>query len=76
MSSLVCNISLFMIGSLKWKYQTSGMIYTSPAIASDGTIYFGCENFFFFAITYIGIMTVLFVVSNPSLVQSAIYYFI
>ena len=28
-------------GMLKWKFQTGGMVDSSPAVGSDGTIYFG-----------------------------------
>ena len=30
-------------GTLRWKYDTGGSIETSPAIAEDGTIYFGAD---------------------------------
>ncbi|MGB4374776.1 MAG: PQQ-binding-like beta-propeller repeat protein [Defluviitoga tunisiensis] len=30
-------------GSLKWKYKTGGLINSSPAIGSDGTIYVGSD---------------------------------
>ncbi|MBU1625936.1 PQQ-binding-like beta-propeller repeat protein [bacterium] len=29
---------------IRWSYKTAGAIYSSPAIAADGTIYFGTED--------------------------------
>ena len=37
-------------GSLKWKYRTGGDIYSSVAIGSDGSIYFGSSDYFFYAL--------------------------
>ena len=31
-------------GSVKWSFYTSNGIYSSPAIASDGTVYIGALN--------------------------------
>ena len=31
-------------GILKWKFQTGGNVYSSPAIGSDGTIYAGSNG--------------------------------
>jgi len=31
-------------GSLKWKFQTGGGIERSPAVAADGTVYFGSTD--------------------------------
>jgi outer membrane protein assembly factor BamB len=37
-------------GTLKWKYSTGGVIYSSPAIGSDGTIYAGSRDSYFYAL--------------------------
>ncbi len=37
-------------GTLKWKYQTGNMVYSFPAIASDGTIYVGSSDHYLYAI--------------------------
>ena len=37
-------------GTLKWKYETGDVIYSAPAIASDGTIYVGSEDHYLYAI--------------------------
>jgi outer membrane protein assembly factor BamB len=39
---------------LKWKFATSNLVATSPAIAHDGTIYFGSHDKFFYALTPAG----------------------
>ncbi|MEW6157420.1 MAG: PQQ-binding-like beta-propeller repeat protein, partial [Verrucomicrobiota bacterium] len=31
-------------GTLKWKFRAAGTIFSDPAIALDGTIYFGCDD--------------------------------
>ena len=36
--------------TLKWSYTTGGDIYSSPAVASDGTIYVGCADGYLYAI--------------------------
>ena len=37
-------------GTLKWSYTTGGNIGCSPAVASNGTIYVGCEDSYLYAI--------------------------
>ena len=37
-------------GTLKWKFKTGYPIHSSPAIASDGTIYVGSEDDYLYAI--------------------------
>jgi uncharacterized repeat protein (TIGR02543 family) len=37
-------------GTLKWRYQTGEWIWSSPAIASDGTIYIGSNDDYLYAI--------------------------
>ncbi len=31
-------------GTVKWTYKTNSEVYSSPAIGSDGSLYFGCES--------------------------------
>jgi outer membrane protein assembly factor BamB len=38
------------IGALKWRFKTDGQIVSSPAIASDGTVYVGSDDNYFYAI--------------------------
>ena len=38
------------IGVLKWKYETGGNVYSSPAIGADGTIYVGSDDNYLYAI--------------------------
>jgi len=42
--------ALFSDGSLKWKYHTDDIIWSTPAIADDGTTYIGDYNGGFYAI--------------------------
>ena len=37
-------------GSLKWKFQTGNVIDSSPAIGSDGTVYFGSDDNYLYAL--------------------------
>jgi outer membrane protein assembly factor BamB len=37
-------------GTLKWRYQTGGVVRASPAIAADGTVYVGSYDNLFYAI--------------------------
>ncbi|MFA4953892.1 MAG: PQQ-binding-like beta-propeller repeat protein [Patescibacteria group bacterium] len=37
-------------GTLKWKYRTGGQVISSPAIASDGTVYLGSYDSYFYAV--------------------------
>ncbi len=37
-------------GSLKWRYLTDGIIYSTPSIDNDGTIYFGSYDHYFYAL--------------------------
>ena len=37
-------------GTLKWQYKTGDKIYSSPAIASDGTIYVGSNDAYLYAV--------------------------
>ncbi len=37
-------------GTLKWKFQTGSGVYTSPAIANDGTVYVGSLDNYLYAV--------------------------
>ena len=37
-------------GALKWRYQTEGTIYSSPAVADDGTVYNGSADGYLYAL--------------------------
>ena len=37
-------------GTLKWSFKTGGMVRSSPAIGSDGTIYVGSDDYKLYAI--------------------------
>lgn len=37
-------------GELLWKCKLGGVIYSSPAIGADGTIYVGCSDHYFYAV--------------------------
>ena len=37
-------------GTLMWKFRTNAVVYSSPAISSDGTIYVGSEDWYLYAI--------------------------
>jgi len=43
-------------GALKWRYKTGYAIYGSPAIAQDGTIYFGSCDGHLYALDPIGML--------------------
>ncbi|MGB4375560.1 MAG: PQQ-binding-like beta-propeller repeat protein, partial [Defluviitoga tunisiensis] len=47
--AFVINVSFGNV-SLKWKYETWGLINSSPAIGSDGTIYVGSRDGYLHAI--------------------------
>ncbi|MGB4458065.1 MAG: PQQ-binding-like beta-propeller repeat protein, partial [Defluviitoga tunisiensis] len=47
--AFVINVSFGNV-SLKWKYETWGLINSSPAIGSDGTIYVGSGDYYLYAI--------------------------
>jgi outer membrane protein assembly factor BamB len=37
-------------GTLMWKFRTNGVVHSSPAISSDGTVYTGSEDWYLYAI--------------------------
>jgi outer membrane protein assembly factor BamB len=39
------------VGARKWAFLTAGRVRTTPAIAADGTIYFGCDDRYLYALT-------------------------
>jgi len=44
------NATLERIGEVIWQYETGGEILSSPAIGSDGTIYFGSQDRYVYAL--------------------------
>lgn len=48
--SSALQIHITIAGQLKWSYQTGGYIANSPAIGSDGTIYFGSSDHYLYAL--------------------------
>lgn len=61
MRSITVLLALSMLvyagdGELKWEFQTGGEIYSSPAIASDGTIYVGSYDSCLYAFSPDGIL--------------------
>ena len=42
--------------TLKWSYTTGNEVNSSPAVASDGTIYVGCKDSYLYAIDSTGIL--------------------
>jgi len=62
-------------GTLKWRYQTGYPIQSSPAIASDGTIYVGSDDHYLYAINPNGTLkwkyqTGNFVTPSPDIASS------
>ncbi|MHC4462306.1 MAG: outer membrane protein assembly factor BamB family protein [Planctomycetota bacterium] len=47
---LLLNPSSAIAQSLNWNYQTGGIVYSSPAVGSDGTIYIGSADSFLYAL--------------------------
>jgi len=45
------------LGTLKWRYATGGIVFSKPAIGSDGTVYFGSHDYYLYAITATGKVT-------------------
>ena len=39
-----------LLGSLKWKFYIGDIVFSSPAIGVDGSIYVGSFNHYFYAI--------------------------
>ena len=58
-------------GTPKWQYRVGGEIRNSPAVAPDGTVYFGCDDYFIYAIKPDGM-----VLSSGSLQHVAILIFL
>ncbi len=49
---IVININLSgqTPGTKKWEFQTGGLVYSSPAIGSDGTVYVGSRDYKVYAL--------------------------
>jgi outer membrane protein assembly factor BamB len=41
-------------GTLLWRFQARRKCYSSPAVADDGTVYLGCQDHFFYAVSPAG----------------------
>jgi len=69
-------------GTEKWKYQAAGLILgSSPAIAEDGTIYFGCWDSYLYALYRNGTLKWRFlaydsnIFSSPAIAEDGTVYF-
>lgn len=67
-------------GTLKWRYQTGDIIVSSPAIGSDGAIYFGSNDDYFYALYPNGNLKWRFkagddVSSSPAIGSDGMIYF-
>ena len=51
-------------GTLKWKFKTDGMVQSSPAIGSDGTIYVGTDDDYLYALNPDGTLKWKFKANN------------
>ena len=47
---LLLSPSSTMAQSLNWSYQTGGLVYSSPAVSSDGTTYIGSADSYLYAL--------------------------
>ena len=67
------------VGILKWKYQTDNHVNSSPAIGVDGTIYFGSDDNYVYALYPNGTlkwkyMTGGYVYSSPAIDSDGTIY--
>jgi outer membrane protein assembly factor BamB len=46
--------AFYTSGSINWFFGTSGYVYSSPALGSNGNIYFGCNDNNFYAVSSLG----------------------
>lgn len=53
-------------GTEKWHFDTGDAMYSAPALADDGTIYFGCADGYFYALTPEGEEKWKFAGENPT----------
>ncbi|MCX6063915.1 MAG: PEGA domain-containing protein [Caldiserica bacterium] len=66
-------------GTLKWKYQTGGRVWSSPAVLGDGTIYVGSEDGYLYVLRSDGSLkwryqTGGIVSSSPAIAVDGIIY--
>jgi outer membrane protein assembly factor BamB len=66
-------------GILKWRYETGGPVWSSPAISPNGTIYFGSEDNYIYAVNPDGTLKWKFktgssVTSSPSIGSDGTIY--
>ncbi|MGD0465565.1 MAG: PQQ-binding-like beta-propeller repeat protein [Gammaproteobacteria bacterium] len=64
-------ITFLVEGELKWKYQTESYLRSSPAIASDGTIYVGSEGGFLYAVYPNGMLKWRYQISGLESIDSS-----
>ena len=67
-------------GELVWQFPAVGSISSSPAVADDGTIYFGTEDGLFYALNPDGLPRWVFdtwypILSSPAIDRDGIIYF-
>lgn len=73
--------AVYQNGTEKWKFQAGGTILGStPAIAEDGTIYFGCWDDYFYAVNPNGTLKWKFlahdnIASSPAIAEDGTVYF-
>jgi outer membrane protein assembly factor BamB len=65
---------------LKWSYKTGDYVDSSPALGKDGTIYFGCDDKIFYALTPQGKLKWKYKVndeiySSPAIAKDGTVYF-
>ncbi len=52
-------------GHEKWTFKTGGPIHSSPAIAADGTVWFGCDDGKLYAVSPEGALLWSFATEGP-----------
>jgi len=67
-------------GTVKWRYQTGNWVWSSPAIGADGTIYFGSDDSYLYALSPDGRLkwryqTGKWMRSSPAIGADGIIYF-
>ena len=53
---LLLNPSSATAQTLNWNYQTDGIVYSSPAVGNDGTIYIGSTDRYLYALNPDGML--------------------
>ncbi len=68
------------MGNVRWTYRTNGYVFSSPVIGSDGSIYFGSNDYFLYAVDSSGVLrwkyrTGDIVESSPAVAVDGTIYF-